>query len=187
MKSKQDDNELMLKAMGGDRQAFENLYQRYAQPMLNFFYRLQWNSSFAEEGVQEVFYRLWKYRAKYKPRGKFSTYLFQIAKNYWLNEMKRKRPQSGNELLLKQKSPKAGPDRQVERKEICDIVRSAISGLPEKERLPFVLARYHGMKYKDIAQVLDISARAVEARILSAMKKLETSLARHDLAPRGKN
>ncbi|TET33912.1 MAG: RNA polymerase sigma factor [Planctomycetota bacterium] len=185
MMDKTGDNELMLKAKGGDRQAFENLYKRYSAPVLNFFYRLEWNSSLAEEGVQEVFYRLWKHKAKYVPRGKFSTYLFQIAKNYWLNEMKRKRPQSGDEILAGQKSPAAGPDRQVERKEMRDIVRTAISGLPENDRLPFVLARYHGMKHKDIAQMLGISARAVEARILRAMKKLETSLAQHDLVPGG--
>ena len=60
------DNELMLRVQGGDKKAFEEIYHRYSGPVMNFFYRLNWNSSLAEEGVQEVFFRLWKYKKQYK-------------------------------------------------------------------------------------------------------------------------
>ncbi|MHC4662376.1 MAG: RNA polymerase sigma factor [Planctomycetota bacterium] len=185
MDSKTTDNELMFRVKGGDRQAFENLYERYSRTILNFFFRLEWDSGRAEEGVQEVFYRLWKYRKQYEPRGKFTTYLFQIAKNFWLNEMKKKRPQTDASALATRQAGSPRPDRQLERKELRDIVRVAISGLPENERLPFVMARYHGLRHKEIGEVLGVSSRAVESRISSALKKLESRLAHYDLLPDG--
>ena len=89
------DEELMGLVQGQDISAFEELFRRYEQRVFAFFWRLSANRQEAEDGTQETFLRLWKTRVRYEPVGRFSTYLFQIAKNHFLHE-RQKRHRRGN-------------------------------------------------------------------------------------------
>ena len=83
--------ELMLRAGQGDLEAFESLHRRFGKPVFNFFFRLTWDRQASEDMTQEVFVKLWKAAPRYRPTAKFTTFLFQIAKNHWLNELDRRR------------------------------------------------------------------------------------------------
>jgi RNA polymerase sigma-70 factor (ECF subfamily) len=177
------DAELMRKAGQGDKAAFSELFRKYYPGVLNFFWRLVWDHARAEELAQDVFLKLWKKRRSYRGTGKFSTYLFQIAKNHWVNQLRRKkRYQSFLETRTQEmknedwgKAP--GPERELEQKEMEDRVRKAIEELPDTYRVPFILSRYNRFKYRDIADILEISPRTVEWRIAEAFGLLGQKLA----------
>ena len=91
MQTEWTDIELMLRAQNGDATAFHELVRRYREPLRRFFAAMLTDRSQADDFVQETFLRLWLARSRYEPTGKFSTYLFQIGKHYWLNQRKKLR------------------------------------------------------------------------------------------------
>jgi len=177
------DMELMRKAGRGDKAAFAQLFSKYYPGILNFFWRLVWDHAKAEELAQDVFLKLWRKRRAYEGTGKFSTYLFQIAKNHWVNQLRRKKlyqeflESKSQEMQRDDWGSAPGPDTEIEEKEIEQIVKDAIDSLPEAYRIPFVLSRYNEFKYKDTAEILEISPRTVEWRISEAYNLLGKKLA----------
>jgi RNA polymerase sigma-70 factor (ECF subfamily) len=182
--SEKTDRDLMGKAAAGDRAAFAQIFKKYYPWILNFFWRLVWDHSTAQELAQDVFLRLWKKRKSFAGTGKFSTYLFQIAKNHWVNQLRRKKrfqdfiDAKKEELKREDRTGVPGPDRELEKKEIEEVVRKAIKSLPDNYRVPFVLSRYNRFKYRDIAEILGISPRTVEWRIAQAFSLLGRKLAK---------
>src|SRR5881398_3599355 len=85
------DIDLMLRARDGEAAAFHELVRRYRAPLRRFFAALLADRSQADDYAQETFLRLWLARERYVPTGKFSTYLFQIGRHYWLNQRKKQR------------------------------------------------------------------------------------------------
>src|SRR5512136_2601516 len=84
------DEELMILVQKQDISAFEELFCRYEQRVFSFLWRLSASRQEAEDGTQETFLRLWNARVRYEPTGKFSTYLFQIAKHHFLHEREKR-------------------------------------------------------------------------------------------------
>jgi RNA polymerase sigma-70 factor, ECF subfamily len=178
----------MLRAKGGDLAAFEALYALYSRPLTNFFYRLVWDRGRSEDLMQETFLRLWRGKKNYKPSGKFTTYLFQIAKNHWLNDRdKRNRriapvsmdaggdPDSNG---LKESIPtkEVGPMAESLNRELGEKIARAVDDLSEKLRLVFVLGQIEGMKYADIGEVLGIPVGTVKSRMANAEKAIRGRL-----------
>jgi RNA polymerase sigma-70 factor (ECF subfamily) len=183
-----DDQELMARIQAGDVRAFELLYARYSHPLLNFFHQMCFDRAAAEDYLQEAFLRVWRARATYRPIGKVSTWLFEIAKNFWFNEREkiRRRPFAsgvGGEEGQAQLSlvPDSGgdlaPGEAARGKEVGDAIGRAVAELSDKLRAAFVLARYQQMPYSEIAQVLDIPVGTVKSRVALAEKQLRARLA----------
>jgi RNA polymerase sigma-70 factor (ECF subfamily) len=80
---------LMLRAREGDVEAFALLFDRHRQRVENFLYRLFWDRGKAEDGAQVVFLRLWMARSRYEARSRFTTFLYQVARNYWRDEIRK--------------------------------------------------------------------------------------------------
>lgn len=99
------DDELMRRVQAQDAAAFEELYRRYARPLQSFFYRMAWDAGLSEDWMQEVFVKLWRSAAQYQGTGKFSTYLFQIARNHWLNAQDKVARRPREVSLEKKKTP----------------------------------------------------------------------------------
>jgi RNA polymerase sigma-70 factor (ECF subfamily) len=183
-----DDQELMARIQAGDVRAFELLYARYAHPLLNFFYRMCFDRVAAEDYLQETFLRVWRARAGYRPVGKVSTWLFEIAKNFWFNEREkiRRRPfhvaAGGDEAQAQvQLLPDAGdggsPVGAARAKEVGEALGRAVAELSEKLRAAFVLARYQHLPYAEIAEILEIPVGTVKSRVALAEKLLRARLA----------
>lgn len=182
------DRELMLRVRGGDLAAFEELYALYSRPLMNFFYRLTWDRTFSEDLMQETFLRLWRARERYQPTGKFTTYLFQIGKNHWLNErdkkMRRIQPvslsagadESGGGLAESVDSKVRGPMTETLNQELGDRIAAAVDALSEKLRLVFVMGQLEGMRYRDIAEILGIPVGTVKSRMANAEKAIRGRL-----------
>jgi RNA polymerase sigma-70 factor (ECF subfamily) len=184
------DQELMARIQADDVRAFELLYARYAHPLLNFFYQMCFDRTASEDYLQETFLRVWRARRTYRPIGKVSTWLYQIAKNFWFNEREklRRRPfhagGGGEEARAQWQNvadPRgdSSPAGEAGAREVERLVSEAVSGLSEKLRAVFVLARYRGLPYADVAEILDIPVGTVKSRMSLAEKTLRDRLRPH--------
>lgn len=188
--SSETDVALMLRLREGDRRAFDVLYERWSRPLLHFFYHMGADRARAEDGMQEVFMRLFRAAKGYRPVGKFSTYLFQIAKNYWLNEQGKIRrggasfsglatASADTSAQVQFPDSTAGPRTRAMKEEMDFRVRDAVQSLSEPLRMVFVLSAYEGMRYEEIGEILDIPVGTVKSRMSKAMDVLEERLRKY--------
>jgi RNA polymerase sigma-70 factor (ECF subfamily) len=178
------DEELMGLARKQDISAFEELFRRYEQRVFAFFWRLSADRQAAEDGTQETFLRLWQARVRYEPTGRFSTYLFQIAKNHFLHERQKQgrrrdsQPGAAMNPFAAADEP-AAPDRvdgPMLTGELQTAVTGAIARLPEALRLVYVLTEQEGMSYQQAAEVLDCPVGTVGSRKVEAVRRLRELL-----------
>lgn len=185
------DVQLMLRVNEGDVEAMEQLYNVYRKPILNFFYHLVWDQEKAEDYMQEVFLRVWRVN-NYQPIGKFSTWVFQIAKNFWLNEREKLQRRPSHFSLDEEKSDEEGdrfttevegkestPRETLLQQELQGQIRMAIDSLSEKHKMVYLLSEYHGFKYQQIADVLGIPVGTVKSRMSNAEKELRRKLSKY--------
>jgi RNA polymerase sigma-70 factor (ECF subfamily) len=177
----------MSRIQAGDVGAFELLYARYSHPLLNFFFQMCFDRVASEDYLQETFLRVWRARQTYRPIGKVSTWLFQIAKNYWLNEREKmkRRPfhtvAGGDEAQAQwanvaDSGGEASPAAAASAKETEASIQRAVSDLSDKLRLVFVMARYQRLPYREIAAILGIPVGTVKSRVALAEKTLRARL-----------
>ena len=178
------DEELMNLAMNDDARAFEELFRRYKRRLLGFFYGLVLNSEEARDCVQETFLRLWQRRTQFAHKGRFSAYLFQIAKNHFLDKSRSRKSHidvqnvSGEEQAesLHQVSLSSGGYNEAVVNEIRGAVSDSMAHLPEIHRLVYVLSEEQAMSYKEIADILECPVGTVSSRKVEAVKKLRKLL-----------
>ena len=131
----------------------------------------------AEEILQEAFLRAYRAAASYEPRAAVSTWLFRIAANLSLNETQAAR--SRHEVLADAPEPaaqQADPAQALERKEVSAAVEAELSALPPQQRAAVQLARFEGLSYAEIAEVLGVSVGAVDGLLQRARQTLREQL-----------
>jgi RNA polymerase sigma-70 factor, ECF subfamily len=178
------DTELMELVRGGDIPAFDELYRRYQGPIKRFLFELTWDQDTAEDYLQEVFVRLFRARERYQPTGKFSTYLFQIAKNYYLERRRNglRRPEQnlvsidGDPFRNIRANERVEPETHLMEAYRQWRIRRAIGSLPDGQRMVFVMSHFEGMKYVEIADILGIPMGTVKSRMSIAVSKLKSFL-----------
>jgi RNA polymerase sigma-70 factor (ECF subfamily) len=178
------DEELMDRVRRQEVSAFEELFRRYGQRLFAFFWRLSADRQAAEDGTQETFLRLWQARVRYEPTGRFSTYLFQIAKNHFLHERQKQgrrrdsRPQAAMNPPAVTGEPAAADqaDGPMLAGELQAAVTEAMARLPESLRLVYVLTEQEGRSYKQTAEILDCPVGTVSSRKVEAVRRLRELL-----------
>lgn len=187
------DEDLMLMYQNGNINAFEILYRRYERPLLDFIYRMVMNTSEAENLYQDTFCRVIKSKKKYKVTAQFKTWLFQIAINLCrdsFRKMKHRSHLSLNDRVMSQNrermeyqeiipNPSADTAKEVETEELLSLIKGAVASLPEKEHLIFVLKEYQGMKFSEIADILDCPLGTVLSLNHRAQGKLRKILSKY--------
>lgn len=132
----------------------------------------------SEEVVQEVLFKLWVNRESISFDTSIKSYLFRAVRNGCLNVLKhieiRENYKEHNQKIISQKE--SSPDHKFIASELEQKIREAIDKLPLERRRIFVLSRYEGMSYKEIAATLDISVKTVENQIGRALKLLRDEL-----------
>ena len=185
------DVRLMLRVQNGDAEAFEELVCQYQSRLLGILEHLVGSRDLAEDLAQEVFLRVYRARARYLPNAKFSTWLFTIANNLASNarrSLARRREVhvehrntdglSGDALAqLALAASGQMPNRQLEKVETRGVVQLAIGGLNERQRMALLLAKFEGMSYADIAEVMQLSPQAVKSLLSRARGSLRDILA----------
>ena len=182
-----EDVKLMLKFKAGDRSAFEALLDKYHAPIINFIYRFLGDKTESEDFAQEVFLRIYRSASNYTPQAKFSTWIYRIAKNLALNELRRKKTQktssieetvSTEEGERQRQFPDDKPSalQELERQDLIDAVRKAIDPLPPNQKTAVILSRYEGLSYEEIAEVIGCSVSAVKSLLSRAREALKERL-----------
>ena len=181
------DVKCMLEVKKGDRDAFEILMRKYYPRILNFAYRFLGNRQLAEDLTQDVFMKVYKSARRYRPRSKFHTWLYTIAKNSCLNEVRRNRGQmvsldepimSDEHVLKKEISDRhADPAGEFLQKEKKTLIRTAINDLPKNQRIAVILRRYESFSYAEIAATLNVTDKAVKSLLSRAKVNLKNKLA----------
>ncbi|MBI3947774.1 MAG: sigma-70 family RNA polymerase sigma factor [Armatimonadetes bacterium] len=179
----EEDIQLMCRAREGDVDAFTTLCARHRRRVESFLYRLFRDRESAADGAQEVLLRVWMARRRYEPRARFTTFLYQVAHNYWLDELRkaRARPEEVSfddglenppgRLLLPAPAAMEPHEHLFLRYRQWQI-QEAIARLPEIYRLAFVLAHLEGHKIAEIAEILEIPEGTVKSRLHTATRKL---------------
>lgn len=182
------DAELMRRVQRGDRDAFAELVERYKRPIYNFILRTVRDETEAEDLAQNTFVQVWKSAKRYRVSARFSTWLYTIARNLSLNEIRRRsrhraesldapHPEREEQSLHQVKDTSTpGPPEAVVREELFAKVEEAIGDLPEKQRTALLLCREEDVSYEEIAQVLGVSLSATKSIIHRAREVLRTRL-----------
>ena len=158
---------LMLSFRDGDEAAFDQLFERWAGPLLRYMERMVGDAATAEELVQEAFFRVHKARSRYEPRARFSTWLYRIATNLALNELKRPRRRHFHEEEENVGLVSQGPssESEMDARKKGTAVEQALADLPERQRMALWLSAAEGHSYAEVASVLEITEKAVKALV----------------------
>jgi RNA polymerase sigma-70 factor (ECF subfamily) len=182
------DAALMLRVKRGDRAAFTGLVDKYKQPVMNFIYRSLRDETEAEDLAQNVFFQVYKSRKRYERTAKFSTWLFTIARNLCLNELRRRSRHPAESLDETHAENEDQPRRQFEDKtsiappekllhgELAQKIEEALAELPENQRTAILLCRQEELSYEEIAGVLDCSLSATKSLIHRGRETLKEKL-----------
>lgn len=182
------DAALMLRVKQGDREAFAALVEKYQQPVMNFVHRTLRDETEAEDVAQNVFLQVYKSAARYERTAKFSTWLFTIARNLCLNEIRRRSRHPAESLDAAHPDAEDQPLHQFEDRKTCLPTESLLHGeleakitkaladLPENQRTALLLCRQEELSYEEIAEVLDSSLSATKSLIHRARETLKQKL-----------
>ncbi len=187
---KLDDAALIVAIQKGKLAAFTQIVDRHQRSLINFFYHLSWDRQVSEDCAQEVFLRLYSHLGTYEPQAKFTTFLFRIARNLWIDRMRSEQARGGKPVSLEAplgfgeerslrdrlSGPSATPVEILARQETQDALKNAIDRLPEEQKTVLILSEMQGLKYQDISAILDIPVGTVKSRMHTAMERLKEIL-----------
>ena len=167
MQEADPDVALMLAFQAGDDSSFDGLYHRWAGPLLRYLERMVGDTATAEELLQDAFLRVHRARARYEPRARFSTFLYRIATNLALNELKRPRRRHRHAEEQDQVIPDPRPhaEEQLDIGLRRDRVEQWLDQLPERQRVALWLSAAEGCSYAEVAKVLETTEKSVKALV----------------------
>lgn len=183
------DVQLMLRFQKGEMEAFQQLFHKYSPSVVNFAFRFLGTQARAEEIAQEVFLQVYRWQKRYEPKAKFSTWLFKIAHNHCLNEVRKgeyrvslesfdlPNDSEGDERErnLPDTTSSKGEDI-LAAKEAADRIQRILDRIPESQRTALLLSRMEGMSYQEVAEVLGSTEKAVKSLVFRATQSLKEGL-----------
>jgi RNA polymerase sigma-70 factor (ECF subfamily) len=172
-----DDRELLARLRRGDESAFDALFREYYGPLVGLAESLLGERGSAEEIIQDVMLEVWRRRESIHLEESWRAYLFRSARNRSLNEIRHQRVKQRAEPYTRvdEAVDASALDDMVD-EELTAAVAEAVAALDEPVREVFTLSRSNGLKYSEIANVLGISIKTVEARMTRALKGLRERL-----------
>jgi len=186
----QSDEELMQLYQKGDEHAFEILYWRHQRGIFNFICHFIGESGGpAEELLQDVFLKVIKSRKRYKPTAKFTTWLYQIARNGcidYFRKMKHRKTtslsqpvDSEEEMVVESFIANNGnpsPEKAARISEIAEVLKKAISALPEEQREVFLMREDLNLSFAEIAELIRCPINTAKSRMRYALEHLRKTI-----------
>jgi RNA polymerase sigma-70 factor (ECF subfamily) len=178
----------MLRVKRGDDAAFAELVDKYKQPVMNLAYRILRDATEAEDVAQNVFLQAYKSAPRYEVSARFSTWLFTIARNLCLNEIRRRSRHPTDSIEATGPDADDLPTRQFEDRkttlptdaalegELAQKIDAALAELPEIQRTAILLCRRDDLSYEDIAKVIGCSLSATKSLIHRGRETLKQKL-----------
>ena len=165
----------MIAVRAGEIRQLGELFERYNRRLYGFFVRLTNQPSVSEDLVQIVFYRILKYRHTYRDEGKFSAWIYHLARKVAADHFRKNAstPTPTDPVdLIEHPDTSPQPSEQAESSEDVTLLRTALTHLPLIHREVLVLSRLQHLDHKEIARLLDCSVGAVKVRAHRALKEL---------------
>ena len=163
------DEELMAQVRSGIGEMLGVLFERYHVPLFNFYLKLSGDRSLSEDLVQEVFFRILKYRHSYHMDTPFRAWMYQIARNARLDHFRKRRPEAAWEPEM---SPAVVPVDTAQQTQEAVLLHNALMRISEDKREVLVLSRFQDLKYEEIAQLLGCEVGTVKTRVHRALQEL---------------
>jgi RNA polymerase sigma-70 factor (ECF subfamily) len=171
-----DDRELVLRAQSGELAAFEELVQRHQRGLYSYLYRMCRNSGDAQELAQVAMVRAWEKLGSFRGASSFKTWLYRIGTNLCFNLRTRRKPtEELSETMAASDAER--PEQAFQQKTREEAVRKALAVLPDDQRSALVLSVYHDMSYKEIAETMGRTVRAVDSLLFRAKTNVRKALA----------
>jgi RNA polymerase sigma-70 factor (ECF subfamily) len=173
-----EDSALMLRYRNGDVVAFEVLYQRHNDALYRYLLRLCHHRDTAEDIFQDVWGKIIKSRQNYRPTAKFSTFLYRVAHNCFIDHIRRNKRHSHSVDVEPDNQPDPGdqPEALAERSMARRRLDAALRELPEEQRDAFVLHEEAGLNLDQIASVTGANRETAKSRLRYAVKKLRVAI-----------
>lgn len=167
-----EDQQIMQEVRGGDVGKLELLFERHHRALFRYFARLTGDRAASEDLVQEVFLRILKYRRSYQPVTPFRAWLYQIARNAWMDQAGRRKGEVALPDEAEIGSAEIPADRRLQGKQESALLRRALAALPREKREVLVMSRFQDLKYEEIASVLNCEVGTVKVRVYRALREL---------------
>lgn len=172
-------SKLARRVQRGDRKAFEQILDKFERPIFSFIYNFFQNTSTCEDLTQETFLRAYRFIGTFRPKEKLSTWLFSIARNLCIDELRRM--QKGSTVSIDDVDPEVfatdgsnpgNPAHAAMMAQESEIVRNLIARLPEKYRTSLVLFYFNDMSYEEISAVMKTSLSNTKIILFRGKKML---------------
>jgi RNA polymerase sigma-70 factor (ECF subfamily) len=179
-----NDTSLMLLTRDGNREAFESLVRRHQRPLLNFFLRSGVDRD-AEDLVQQTFVRLYRYRNRYRPSAKFTTFLYLLARQVWIDELRRRQRRKRLREKMTELAEVAAEAAETRAPAgLSDELQQALARLSPRLREVITLGVLQELEYSEVAKILRIPVGTVKSRMFNGLRELrqhlETRAESHD-------
>lgn len=171
------DAELMSMAAAGRDEAFREIVLRYQNILLNFFLRKCVSYSDGQDLAQRTFLRLWRYRGRYSPQAKFTTFLFLLAGQEAVDFFRAEGRRAGLEEGIAHEADVAADVKEPAAPAEGEDVRRAVARLPEGLRDVVELGVFQDLPYAEVGKILKIPVGTVKSRMFNALRKLKELLA----------
>lgn len=166
----QSDQSLMDQVRDGDLRKLAVLFERHHKPLFHFFLRLTADRGASEDLVQEVFFRILRYRHTFDPGHTFTSWMYQIARNVKHDHDYKRRAEAPP--VDEATSPARGVDEEIADSQEAVLIRRALEQLPEDKRQVLILSRYQNLKYEEIARIMGVEVNTVKVRVYRAVRAL---------------
>jgi RNA polymerase sigma-70 factor (ECF subfamily) len=184
----------LARAAAGDSDAFAAVVESHQERLLRLCERLLGDAEEARDAAQEVFLKVYRKAAELRPQGQLYTWLYRVAVNHCFNRLRRRRLvrflRFGSEP--EEDAPPfdppdaaADPAAALEARQRWQATRRAIAKLPDNQKAVLILARFEGLSYRQIAEVLGFTEGAVESRLVRAMRRIEAGQPREGAQEKG--
>lgn len=191
MGTEASDEQLMLAFKSGDARAFNTLVTRHRQSVYNFIHRFVGHRQRAEDLLQETWLKVVRSSSEYQPKARFTTWVFTIARNLCVDSARKESYRQADSLDAPVGADPEGrslgegvadelsqsPDRAANNSRLRPLLEKALRRLPEEQREVFLLREYHGIGFKEIAEVTGVNENTVKSRMRYALEGLRRALA----------
>jgi RNA polymerase sigma-70 factor (ECF subfamily) len=174
----QPDLHILRKAQRGDERAFAVLVHAYELPVFNYIFRMVGDRPLAEDLTQDVFLRIYQGLPQFSLRCRFTTWVFQIAKNRVLDELRARERKPRGIVSVEDAPPLEVIDAPVERTEAIDALWRAVEALNPDLKMALLLRDVAGLSYNEIADSLEVTLATVKWRIYKAREEVQIALER---------
>lgn len=172
--AKQTEIAVLKEIRKGNSSAFNALVAQWQDSIHRFAYRFFYNTDDAREITQKTFIRVYRNLDQLDDLNKFSSWIYRIAKNICLDELKRSGRKNSFplELVKNDRLHHENPSKKIETKELGEWIQKALQAIPEEQRVVVIMKEYEQLTFKEIAEILNEPESTVKSRLYYGFKKL---------------